>query len=86
MQRRTAGAGSSIKREKFAYDYLNRLAQATTFIWGAATASRSLDFAYDLRGNLESKTGDVSGDEDTTGYDYHPGTNRLKKAAIGDVE
>lgn len=57
-----------------------------TRIGGSATTNRTLEFDYDLSGNLESKTSDVSADDDTTGYDYHPGTNRLKEAAIGDVK
>ena len=28
----------------------------------------------------------MSGDEDTTGYDYYSGTNRLKEATVGGVE
>ena len=81
LQRRTARAGSGVRRERFAYDYLNRLTGATTHLGDSSTASRTLTFRYDLHGNLEFKTGDV------TGYDYDPdlGTNRLKEATIGDV-
>ena len=86
LQRRTARAGSSIRREYFAYDYLNRLKEAATRIGGSATPNRTLKFDYDLHGNLEYKISDVSGDEDTTGYDYYSGTNRLKEATVGGVE
>ena len=81
LQRRTARAGSGVRRERFAYDYLNRLTGATTHLGDSSTASRTLTFRYDLHGNLEFKTGDV------TGYDYDPdlGTNRLREAMIGDV-
>ena len=86
LQRRTARAGSRVKREYFAYDYLNRLKRATTYLGDSSTASRTLAFDYDLRGNLEFKTSDVSADDNVTGYDYVPGTNRLHEATIGDVE
>ena len=86
LQRRTARAGSRVKREYFAYDYLNRLKGATTHLGDSSTASRTLAFLYDLRGNLEFKTSDVSADDNVTGYDYVPGTNRLHEATIGDVE
>ena len=81
LQRRTARAGSGVRRERFAYDYLNRLTGATTHLGDSSTASRTLTFRYDLHGNLKTKTGDV------TGYDYDPdlGTNRLREATIGDV-
>ena len=86
LQRRTARAGSRVKREYFAYDYLNRLKGATTYLGDSSTASRTLAFDYDLRGNLETKTSDVLADKSTTGYEYEPGTNRLHEATIGDVE
>ena len=81
LQRRTARAGSGVRRERFAYDYLNRLTGATSHLGDSSTASRTLTFRYDLHGNLKTKTGDV------TGYDYDPdlGTNRLREATIGDV-
>ena len=88
LESRIAGAaGSRSKREeRFDYDYLNRLKGATTYISDSATASRTLAFLYDLRGNLKTKTSDVLADKSTTGYDYVPGTNRLHEATIGDVE
>ena len=86
LQRRTARAGSRVKREYFAYDYLNRLKGATTRLGDSSAASRTLAFDYDLRGNLKTKTSDVLADKSTTGYEYEPGTNRLHEATIGDVE
>ncbi len=87
LESRVAGAaaGRSKRKEEFAYDYLNRLKEAKTYISGSATASRTLGFDYDLRGNLEYKTSDVSADDSVTGYMYEPGTNRLTEATIGNV-
>ena len=85
LQRRTARAGSSIRREHFEYDYLNRLTRAATRIGGSATASRTLAFGYDLRGNLKTRTSDVSADDDVTNV-YPTTTNRLTSATIGEVE
>ena len=87
LESRIAGAaGTRAKREEeFDYDYLNRLTDAETYISDSSTASRTLAFDYDRRGNLKTKTSDVSADKDTTGYDYDPGTNRLSEARIGDV-
>ena len=81
LQRRTARAGSGVRREFFAYDYLNRLTGAATHLGDSSSASRTLTFRYDPHGNIKTKTGDV------TGYDYDPdlGTNRLREATIGDV-
>ncbi|MDE0451529.1 MAG: colicin E5-related ribonuclease [Gammaproteobacteria bacterium] len=84
LQRRTARAGSSIRREHFAYDYLNRLTRAATFIAGSATASRTLTFGYDLRGNLKTRASDVSADDDVTSV-YPETSNRLTSATVGDV-
>ena len=86
LQRRAARAGSRVRREFLDYDYLNRLTRAATRIGGSSTASRTLTFGYDLRGNLTTKTSDVAADDDTTGYDYYAGTNRLREATIGNVE
>ena len=81
LQRRTARAGSGVRREHFAYDHLNRLREARTDFPGSSKPSRTLAFDYDGHGNLKIKTGDV------TGYDYDPDleTNRLKGATIGNV-
>ncbi|MDE0451526.1 MAG: hypothetical protein OXI90_07145 [Gammaproteobacteria bacterium] len=84
LQRRTARAGSRVRREYFAYDYLNRLTRAATHIAGAATASRTLAFGYDLRGNLKTRTSDVSGDDNVTSA-YPETSNRLISATVGDV-
>ena len=84
LQRRTVRAGSRVRREYLGYDYLNRLTQAATHIAGAATASRTLTFGYDLRGNLTTKTSDVSADDDTTNV-YPETSNRLTSATVGDV-
>ena len=85
LQRRTARAGSRVKREYFAYDYLNRLKGATTHLGDSTTASRTLGFGYDLRGNLETKTSDVSSDDSVTNT-YPKTSNRLSRTTIGDVE
>ena len=84
LQRRAARAGSSIRREFFAYDYLNRLTRAATRIGGSSAASRTLTFGYDLRGNLKTKTSDVSADDSVTNA-YPETSNWLSSATIGDV-
>ena len=84
LQRRAARAGSRVRREFFAYDYLNRLTEAATRIAGSSTASRTLEFGYDPRGNLTTKTSDVSADDDTTNV-YPTTSNRLTSATVGDV-
>ena len=88
LERRTANAagGRGKREESFDYDYLNRLERATTRLSGSSTASRTLAFDYDPRGNLKTKTSNASADKSTTGYDYFPGTNRLREATIGDVD
>ena len=86
LESRTAGvAGSRLKRkESFDYDYLNRLTRATTHISDSATASRTLTFGYDLRGNLKTKTSDVPADDSVANV-YPTTSNRLTSATIGDV-
>ncbi|MDE0451524.1 MAG: Ig-like domain-containing protein [Gammaproteobacteria bacterium] len=84
LQRRAARAGSQVKREFLDYDYLNRLTSAATRIGGSATASRTLTFGYDLRGNLKTRTSDVSGDDNVTSA-YPETSNRLISATVGDV-
>ena len=88
LEKRTAGAagGRSRREESFDYDYLNRLTGATTYLADSSTASRTLAFGYDLRGNLKTKTDSASADGGATGYDYDPGTNRLSEAVIGGVK
>ena len=88
LEKRTAGAagGRSRREESFDYDYLNRLTGATTYLADSSTASRTLAFGYDLRGNLKTKTDSASADGGVTGYDYDPGTNRLSEAVIGGVK
>ena len=85
LQRRAVRAGSRVKREFFAYDYLNRLTEVATHFSGSSTASRTLAFDYDPRGNLKFKTSDVSGDDRVTDYDYPTTSNRLTSATVGDV-
>ena len=53
-----------VKKESFAYDALNRLERAESYLNGAATASRTLRMQYDRLGNLTGKTSDVTGDTD----------------------
>ena len=81
LERRTADAagGRGKRHEAFDYDYLNRLTGAETYISDSATASRTLAFDYDLRGNLKTKTSDVSADKSTSGYDYASGTKRIDR-------
>ena len=87
LERRIAGAaGSRSKREEeFDYDYLNRLTGAETYISDSSTASRTMAFEYDLRGNLKTKTSDVSADDSVTNYLYPTTSNRLSEATIGRV-
>ena len=90
---RTAGAAGSRgdREEEFAYDHLNRLTGAETYLSDGSTASRTLTFDYDLRGNLETKTSDVEaaggveGDVDVADYDHPTTSNRLESATVGDV-
>ena len=88
LERRAANAagGRGKREESFDYDYLNRLTGATTYLADSSTASRTLAFGYDLRGNLKTKTDSASADGGVTGYDYDPGTNRLSEAVIGGVK
>ena len=84
LQRRAARAGSRVRREFLDYDYLNRLTRAATRIAGSSTASRTLAFGYDLRGNLTTKTSDVSADDSVTNV-YPETSNWLTSATIGEV-
>ena len=85
LESRVAGAaGSRSKRkEEFDYDYLNRLTGAATHLGDSSTASRTLAFGYDLRGNLKTKTDDASADDSVTDYAYPTTTNWLSSAIIG---
>ena len=87
LESRIAGAGGSRSKreEEFDYDYLNRLTGAETYISDSSTASRTLAFEYDLRGNLKTKTSDVSADDSVTNYLYPTTSNRLSEATIGRV-
>jgi len=64
-QRNTAGTGDDYT-DTFVYDALERLTSQITTIG----ASRTLNFGYDLFGNLTSKTSAVGGDLNVTGYQY----------------
>ena len=88
LERRAANAagGRGKREESFDYDYLNRLTGATTYLADSSTASRTLAFNYDLRGNLKKKTDDASADGGVTGYDYPTTSNWLSSAAIGGVK
>jgi len=79
------GAGSSDDtQETFTYDPLDRVTQAVTRLGGGGT-TRSLGYGYDAHGNLNSKTSSVSGDAETTGYNYASSSkpHRLTSATIG---
>ena len=79
-------AGTRSKREeKFSYDYLNRLTEAKTYLSGSSTASRTLTFDYDPRGNPKTKTSDVSGDADVTDYAYPTTSDRFASATLNDA-
>ena len=74
LQRRTARAGSGVRREHFAYDHLNRLKEARTDFPGSSKPSRTLAFDYDpdLETNRlrEATIGDVAREfpHDTSGH------------------
>ena len=94
LESRTANAAGSgataraLRKEEFDYDYLGRLDSAATKLGGATTASRTLDYGYDNRGNLTSKTSDASGDDDVTStmYGQEPaGPHALTRATVGGV-
>lgn len=69
--------------DTFTYDDMERLTRQNTTVG----AIRQLNFAYDDTGNLTSKTSNVSGDLDVTGYAY--GTSgkphRLTSATLGGI-
>ena len=88
LESRVAGAAGrrSRREERFDYDYLNRLTRARTYISDSATASRTLAFGYDARGNLKTRSGGAWADDDAaTGYAYAAASNRLASADIGGV-
>ncbi|MBX3706200.1 MAG: RHS repeat-associated core domain-containing protein [Pseudomonadales bacterium] len=66
--------------DTFSYDALERLTQQATTVG----ASRTLTFAYSATGNLTSKTSNVSGDLNVTGYTYS-GPHRLTSVTIGGI-
>ena len=95
LESRTANAAGSgatartLRKEEFDYDYLGRLDSAATKLGGATTASRTLDYGYDNRGNLTSKTSDASretGNVTSTMYGQEPaGPHALTRATVGGV-
>ena len=86
-----AGSGATartLRKEEFDYDYLGRLDSAATKLGGATTASRTLDYGYDNRGNLTSKTSDAAGDKSVTSTMYEQrsaGPHALTGATVGGV-
>ena len=86
-----AGSGTSartLRKEEFDYDYLGRLDSAATKLGGATTASRTLDYGYDNRGNLTSKTSDAAGDKSVTSTMYEQGSagpHALTRATVDGV-
>ncbi|MFS1525698.1 RHS repeat-associated core domain-containing protein [Microbulbifer sp. 2304DJ12-6] len=77
--RTVSGAGSTVKREEFSYDGLNRLETAQT--WLDNTSRRTLTTLFDRLGNIQSKTSSVAGDTQVTGYQYGQNTNAGTHAA-----
>ena len=86
-----AGSGATartLRKEEFDYDYLGRLDSAATKLGGATTASRTLDYGYDNRGNLTSKTSDAAGDKSVTSTMYgqrSAGPHALTRATVDGV-
>ena len=86
-----AGGGATartLRKEEFDYDYLGRLDSAATKLGGATTASRTLDYGYDNRGNLTSKTSDAAGDKSVTSTMYgqrSAGPHALTRATVDGV-
>ena len=86
-----AGGGATartLRKEEFDYDYLGRLDSAATKLGGATTASRTLDYGYDNRGNLTSKTSDAAGDKSVTSTMYEQrsaGPHALTRATVDGV-
>ena len=86
-----AGSGATartLRKEEFDYDYLGRLDSAATKLGGSTTASRTLDYGYDNRGNLTSKTSDAAGDKSVTSTMYEQrsaGPHALTGATVGGV-
>ena len=86
-----AGSGATartLRKEEFDYDYLGRLDSAATKLGGATTASRTLDYGYDNRGNLTSKTSDAAGDKSVTSTMYEQGSagpHALTRATVDGV-
>ena len=86
-----AGSGATartLRKEEFDYDYLGRLDSAATKLGGSTTASRTLDYGYDNRGNLTSKTSDAAGDKSVTSTMYgqrSAGPHALTRATVDGV-
>ena len=86
-----AGSGATartLRKEEFDYDYLGRLDSAATKLGGSTTASRTLDYGYDNRGNLTSKTSDAAADKNVTGTMYGErgaGPHALTRATVDGV-
>jgi RHS repeat-associated protein len=67
--------------------YLNQVRHGATVLTKQATtggASRTLSFSYDLHGNILSKTSNVAGDQNASGYTYNVSgkPHRLASVAI----
>jgi len=83
LESRLKQVGSTVYQEVFEHDGLNRLETSRTYV--NSVLSRTLSNAYDLRGNLTSKTSDILSDVDVTAYTPVAGRNRLQSATIGGV-
>jgi len=79
---RGTGTGSDDYVETFDYDAMNRMEKSTTSNW-----NRILDNSFDDFGNLESKTSNVTGDTDVTGFTYGASgkPHRLTSVSIDNV-
>ncbi len=62
---------SATRKETYAYDVLNRVTLAETYINSSNT--RDLTYVYNQLGNITSKTSTLAGDTDVTGYAYGAG-------------
>ncbi len=86
LESRTEYVGAP-RQETFSYDALDRLTAAQTWLNGSL--SQTLATSYDRLGNIVSKTSDVTGDPDVTGYQYgttpHAGPHAVSAATVGGI-
>lgn len=82
IDKRGTSTTSDDLTETFDYEGVGRLQAAST-----ASSGRDLSFTYDDHGNLKSKTSDIAGDLDVTGYTYSTPSqpHRLSSVSVGGV-